>query len=228
MSAFVLVYFCTSKARKLGTFGDGHRGDCHRHVAPQLYLMLLQHHQHMPHQRSHINRLLHPPPLSSSASSSPSSLTPSCSCPNVLVHHVLEIRQKSGLVRGWGRFLDVEEQELVCNSMRVAARQRLSAYVSARLHTSAYVSIRQHERRGLCATAYASPRMNIFTHTYMHTYIHTYICICIYIHTYIPPTDGRRPRDFDFSTQLDEFYFTTAEKKNSENCRCIVPNFIND
>jgi hypothetical protein len=26
----------------------------------------------------------------------------------------------------------------------------------------------------------------------------------------------------------DEFYFTTAEKKLLENCRCIVPNFNND
>ena len=31
-----------------------------------------------------------------------------------------------------------------------------------------------------------------------------------------------------FLPQLDEFYFTTAEKKILENCRCIVPNFIND
>jgi hypothetical protein len=29
-------------------------------------------------------------------------------------------------------------------------------------------------------------------------------------------------------TTLDEFYFTTAEKKFLENCRCIVPNFMND
>jgi hypothetical protein len=31
-----------------------------------------------------------------------------------------------------------------------------------------------------------------------------------------------------FLPQLDEFYFTTTEKKILENCRCIVPNFIND
>jgi hypothetical protein len=31
-----------------------------------------------------------------------------------------------------------------------------------------------------------------------------------------------------FLPQLDEFYFTTAEKKLLENCRCIVPNFTND
>ena len=29
-------------------------------------------------------------------------------------------------------------------------------------------------------------------------------------------------------TTTDEFYFTTAEKKLLENCRCIVPNFNND
>ena len=29
-------------------------------------------------------------------------------------------------------------------------------------------------------------------------------------------------------TTLDEFYFTTSEKKILENCRCIVPNFMND
>jgi hypothetical protein len=29
-------------------------------------------------------------------------------------------------------------------------------------------------------------------------------------------------------TTLDEFYFTTAEKKILENCRCILPNFKND
>jgi hypothetical protein len=28
--------------------------------------------------------------------------------------------------------------------------------------------------------------------------------------------------------KLDEFYFTTADKKIVENCRFIVPNFIND
>jgi hypothetical protein len=31
-----------------------------------------------------------------------------------------------------------------------------------------------------------------------------------------------------FLPQMDEFYFTTAEKKNLENCRCSVPNFMND
>jgi hypothetical protein len=40
-----------------------------------------------------------------------------------------------------------------------------------------------------------------------------------------PPKDGGGLRDLP---QLDEFYFTTAEKKILENCRCIVPNFIND
>jgi hypothetical protein len=29
-------------------------------------------------------------------------------------------------------------------------------------------------------------------------------------------------------TTLDEFYFTTSEKKLLENCRCIVPDFTND
>jgi hypothetical protein len=40
-----------------------------------------------------------------------------------------------------------------------------------------------------------------------------------------PPTDGGDLRDF---YHLDEFYFTTDEKKILENCRCIVPNFMND
>jgi hypothetical protein len=31
-----------------------------------------------------------------------------------------------------------------------------------------------------------------------------------------------------FLPQLDEFYFTTAEKKILEKCRCTVPNLIND
>jgi hypothetical protein len=31
-----------------------------------------------------------------------------------------------------------------------------------------------------------------------------------------------------FLPQLDEFYFTTSEKKILENCRYIVPNFMND
>jgi len=31
-----------------------------------------------------------------------------------------------------------------------------------------------------------------------------------------------------FLPQLDGFYFTTDEKKILENCRCIVPNFMND
>jgi hypothetical protein len=41
------------------------------------------------------------------------------------------------------------------------------------------------------------------------------------------PTHGRQ-RLRVFLPQLDEFYFTTAEKKILENCRCIVPNFMND
>jgi hypothetical protein len=43
-------------------------------------------------------------------------------------------------------------------------------------------------------------------------------------HTYAIPAScmgGAHP-------QLDEFYFTTDEKKILENCRCIVPNFMND
>jgi hypothetical protein len=32
----------------------------------------------------------------------------------------------------------------------------------------------------------------------------------------------------EFHHKLDEFYFTTAEKKILENCGCIVPNFMND
>jgi hypothetical protein len=42
----------------------------------------------------------------------------------------------------------------------------------------------------------------------------------------IPPRDGKGFKGF--LPQLDEFYFTTAEKKIFENCRCIVPNFMND
>ncbi len=48
-----------------------------------------------------------------------------------------------------------------------------------------------------------------------------YLFLCIY------RTQGRR-RLQGFLPQLDEFYFTTAEKKIWENCRCIVPNFMND
>jgi hypothetical protein len=40
-------------------------------------------------------------------------------------------------------------------------------------------------------------------------------------------THGRR-RLQEFLPQLDEFYFTTAEKKLLENFGCIVPNFNND
>jgi hypothetical protein len=40
-------------------------------------------------------------------------------------------------------------------------------------------------------------------------------------------THGRR-RSHGFLPQLDEFYFTTAEKKLLENYRFIVPNFNND
>jgi hypothetical protein len=38
----------------------------------------------------------------------------------------------------------------------------------------------------------------------------------------------RRQRLQGFSPQLDEFYFTTVEKKILENYRCIVPNSMND
>jgi hypothetical protein len=41
-----------------------------------------------------------------------------------------------------------------------------------------------------------------------------------------PPTDDGGLKGF--LPQLDEFYFTTDEKKLLENCRCIVPNFMND
>jgi hypothetical protein len=41
-----------------------------------------------------------------------------------------------------------------------------------------------------------------------------------------PPRDGKGFKGF--LPQLDEFYFTTAKKKILENCRCIVPNFMND
>jgi len=39
-----------------------------------------------------------------------------------------------------------------------------------------------------------------------------------------PPKDGGDLKGF--LPQMDEFYFTTAEKKILENCRCIVPNFM--
>jgi hypothetical protein len=38
----------------------------------------------------------------------------------------------------------------------------------------------------------------------------------------VPTQDGR------FSKGLDEFYFTTAEKKVWKIARCILPNFFND
>ena len=50
----------------------------------------------------------------------------------------------------------------------------------------------------------------------------TFCAICC-----IFTTHGRR-RLQGFLPRLDEFYFTTAEKKLLENCRCIVPNFNND
>jgi hypothetical protein len=40
-------------------------------------------------------------------------------------------------------------------------------------------------------------------------------------------THGRQ-RPQGFLPQLDEYYFATAAKRLLENCRCIVPNFIND
>jgi hypothetical protein len=43
----------------------------------------------------------------------------------------------------------------------------------------------------------------------------------------VETTHGRR-RLQGFLPQPDEFYFTTAENKILENCRCIVPNFMND
>jgi len=46
-------------------------------------------------------------------------------------------------------------------------------------------------------------------------------------HSSLSPTDGRQ-RLQGFSPQLDELYFTTVEKKILENCRCIVPNSMND
>jgi hypothetical protein len=42
----------------------------------------------------------------------------------------------------------------------------------------------------------------------------------------VPPRDGKGFKGF--LPQLDEIYFTTAKKKILENCRCIVPNFMND
>ncbi len=53
--------------------------------------------------------------------------------------------------------------------------------------------------------------------------------VVMYLYSYIqadgPPTDGGGQ---GFLPQVDEFYFTTDEKKISENCRYIVPNFMND
>jgi hypothetical protein len=43
----------------------------------------------------------------------------------------------------------------------------------------------------------------------------------------VETTHGRR-RLQGFLPQPDEFYFTTAENKILEKCRCIVPNFMND
>jgi hypothetical protein len=40
-------------------------------------------------------------------------------------------------------------------------------------------------------------------------------------------THGRR-RLQGYLPQLDEFFFTTDEKKILENCSCSVPNFMND
>ncbi len=42
------------------------------------------------------------------------------------------------------------------------------------------------------------------------------------------PSTHERWRLQAFLPQLDEFCFTTDEKKILENCRCIVPNFMND
>jgi len=58
-----------------------------------------------------------------------------------------------------------------------------------------------------------------------------YICVLSLIPLYVSScsytTQGRR-RPHRFLPQLDEIYFTTAEKTILENCICIVPNFIND
>jgi hypothetical protein len=56
-------------------------------------------------------------------------------------------------------------------------------------------------------------------------------CIFVSVHDsknfFHPATHGwERPQGF--LPQPDESYFTTAEKKLLENCRCIVPNFNND
>ncbi len=53
---------------------------------------------------------------------------------------------------------------------------------------------------------------------------HSYICLFLALSL---ATQGRQ-RLQGFLPQLDEFYFTTPEKKILENCRCIVPNFMND
>jgi hypothetical protein len=47
--------------------------------------------------------------------------------------------------------------------------------------------------------------------------------LCSCLESYAPPTEAS-----GIFTTLAEFYFTTDEKKILENCRCIVPNFMND
>jgi hypothetical protein len=47
-------------------------------------------------------------------------------------------------------------------------------------------------------------------------------------HLITPLTTQGRQRFQGFLPQLDEFYFTTVEKKLLEKCTCIVPNFITD
>ncbi len=41
-------------------------------------------------------------------------------------------------------------------------------------------------------------------------------------------TTNERRMPQGFLPQLDEFYFTTAGNKILENCKCTVPNFMND
>ncbi len=52
------------------------------------------------------------------------------------------------------------------------------------------------------------------------------VLVSLVINNLKPIKDGGGLKGF--LPQLDEFYFTTAEKKILENCRCIVPNFMND
>ncbi len=64
----------------------------------------------------------------------------------------------------------------------------------------------------------------IYIHIYMYIFMRTEVSIVLRC---FMSTHGRRMLQ-GFLPQLDEFYFTTAEKKILGNCKCIVPNYMND